>query len=163
LFELFERWKMFGSSSDLLGPPGSPPERQASQGERPTRVCPSCYALNAWERTTCARCGSALDTPRDFDAGLLWALDHPDTATAILAAQLLAQRHGVRAIRPLGRLLSNQGDPYRAAAAARALRAFAGDPIADGYLAAARDHPSVLVRRAVVGAMDAPVAEAERT
>ncbi|MGC8633868.1 MAG: HEAT repeat domain-containing protein [Candidatus Limnocylindrales bacterium] len=132
------------------------------RGERPTRVCPSCYALNAWERTTCARCGATLDAPRDFEAGLLWALDHPDTATAILAAMLLARRQEVRAIEPLGRLLARQGDPYRAAAAARALRAFIGDPVADGYLAAARAHPSVIVRRAAAGPGGLPRVAAER-
>ena len=117
-------------------------------GEGPSRVCPACYGINAWSDTACRRCGSTLETARDFDAGLIWALEHPDTGTAILAARLLGERRQRQAIEPLARLSRRDGDPYRAAAAVRALRAFAGDPIADAHLAAARSHPSVIVRRA---------------
>ena len=129
--------------SGAAGPGGAP-----RGGEGPTRLCPACYAMNAWERTRCERCGAALETPRDFDAGLLWALDHPDTGSAMLAARLLGERKTARAIGPLGRLSRLRDDPYRAAAAVRALAAFAGDPVADAYLEAARSHPSVIVRRA---------------
>ena len=120
----------------------------AVTGEGPSRVCPACYGINAWSDTVCRRCGSTLETARDFDVGLIWALEHPDTGTAILAARLLGERRQWQAIKPLARLWRRDGDPYRAAAAVRALRAFAGDPIADAHLAAARSHPSVIVRRA---------------
>jgi hypothetical protein len=114
----------------------------------PSRVCPACYAINPWVADVCVRCGASLERGEAFDERLLWALDHPDTATAELAARLLAARGERRAIEPLGRLLQS-ADPYRAAAAARALLAFAGDPAADVLIAEARRHPSVMVRRAV--------------
>ncbi len=114
----------------------------------PSRVCPACYAINPWVADVCVRCGASLERAEAFDERLLWALDHPDTATAELAARLLAARRERRAIEPLGRLLQS-ADPYRAAAAARALLAFAGDPAADALIAKARRHPSVMVRRAV--------------
>ena len=117
--------------------------------------------MNPWESTRCERCGSVLETPRDFDAGLLWALDHPDTESAMLAARLLGERRTASAIEPLGRLSRLRDDPYRAAAAVRALVAFSGDPVADAYLKAARSHPSVIVRRAA-GAPRAPHPEDER-
>ena len=116
--------------------------------------------MNPWESTRCERCGSLLETPRDFDAGLLWALDHPDTESAMLAARLLGERKTMPAIEPLGRLSRLRDDPYRAAAAVRALAAFAGDPSADASLAAARSHPSVIVRRAAGARPAGPAAPA---
>ncbi len=130
-------------------------------GQGAARVCPACYSLNSWERTRCERCGSGLETPRNFDAGLLWALDHPDTESAMLAARLLGERKTIQAIEPLGRLSRLRDDPYRAAAAVRALAAFAGHPAADACLDEARSHPSVIVRRAA-GVPRAPHPEDER-
>ena len=129
-------------------------------GAAPSRVCPQCYGINAWEHRECERCGSSLDTARGFDAGLVWALDHPDTGTAILAARLLAERRHGPAIEALGRLSRRDGDPYRSAAAVQALRVFAGDPVADAFLAAARTHPSVIVRRAATETAPAGAAAA---
>jgi hypothetical protein len=40
-------------------------------------------------------------------------------------------------------------DPYRSAAAARALVAFEGDPDADAALERAAVHPSVIIRAAI--------------
>ncbi len=140
-----------GGPRDTGAPRGTGRPRAGSNavtGEGPSRVCPACYGINAWSDTACRRCGSTLETARDFDGGLIWALEHPDTGTAILAARLLGERRQWQAIEPLARLSRRDGDPYRAAAAVRALRAFAGDPIADAHLAAARSHPSVIVRRA---------------
>ncbi len=133
-------------------------EQDPAGGEGPSRFCPTCYAINAWSRVTCERCGAPLETTRDFDAGLIWALDHPDTATAMLAARVLAERRQEQAIEPLARLARSQADPYRAAAAVRALRAFAGNATADACVEEARRHPSVIVRRAATdGAAAGPV------
>jgi hypothetical protein len=93
-------------------------------------------------------CGAALLAPRDYTARLVWALDHPDGDTAIQAANVLGQRGEMLAIEPLGRTSQRVDDPYRAAAAVRALRAFPNDPVATTYRDAARSHPSVIVRRA---------------
>ena len=121
---------------------------ETHSGEGPTRFCPTCYARNRWESARCEGCGSLLVTPRDFDAALVWALDHPDTESAMLAARLLGERKTPSAIEPLGRLSRLRDDPYRAAAAVRALGEFADQPAADALIEAARSHPSVVVRRA---------------
>lgn len=113
----------------------------------PTRFCPSCYAANDWGARTCAACGALLETPRGYDERLVWALDHPDGATAIRAAGVLAARRTAGAVEPLGRMARRLDDPYRAAAAVNALRAFADDPDAADLLAESRGHPSVIVRR----------------
>lgn len=81
-------------------------------------------------------------------ASLVWALEHPDGETAIRSAGVLAQRRETLAIDPLGRMSSRTDDPYRAAAAVVALRAFPDEPRARAYVEAAETHPSVIVRRA---------------
>ena len=124
------------------------PDRPGAGGGGPLRFCPACYEINAWEAATCTRCGAPLETPRDYDARLVWALDHPDGGTAVRAASVLAARGKSLAIEPLGRMSQRTDDPYRAAAAVRALRAFSHDPVAAAHLDAARSHPSVIVRRA---------------
>jgi HEAT repeat protein len=123
------------------------PDRPGAGGG-PLRFCPACYAINAWEAAACSTCGAPLETPRDYDARLVWALEHPDGATAVRAAGVLAARGKNLAIEPLGRMSQRTDDPYRAAAAVRALRAFSHDPVAAALLDAARSHPSVIVRRA---------------
>jgi HEAT repeat protein len=113
----------------------------------PARYCPACYAVNAWDDDRCDACGTSLGSVDSFDERLIWALDHPDTATAMLAADLLAQRDARSAIDRLIELTASP-DPYRAAAAARALTSFDDDrarDVVDGL----RQHGSALVRRAV--------------
>ncbi len=117
----------------------------------PTRFCTACYAMNSWSATSCETCGASLavDDARSFNARLTWALRHPDTETAMRAAELLAARHAVEAIDALVLLVDEADDPYRAAAAAAALVAFAGDPAADAAIQRAAAHPSVIVRIAL--------------
>jgi len=115
----------------------------------PTRVCPACYGFNIWSADRCEACGALLETDDDLDGRLIWALGHPDTATAMRAADALAARQTKEAIRPLAALADRVDDPYRSAAAARALMAFAGDPDADSALARVENHPSVVVRSAI--------------
>ena len=111
----------------------------------PTRYCPACYAANAWSAERCQRCGAPLTTAGTFDDRLIWALDHPDTATAMLAADLLARRRVTRAVPALLHLVDSP-DAYRAQAAARALRAFGDDPRVLREEARLRAHASALVR-----------------
>jgi HEAT repeat protein len=113
----------------------------------PTRFCPSCYAPNAWSDERCARCGAALVTDETYDERLIWALGHPDTAAAMLAAKLLAARRSTRAVPVLIALLDSP-DPFRAAAAAEALAAFRDDARVKPVLERLQHHPSALVRRA---------------
>jgi hypothetical protein len=115
----------------------------------PTRVCPACYGFNVWSADRCEVCGARLENDDDLDHRLIWALGHPDTATAMRAADVLAARQTKEAIGPLAALADRVDDPYRSAAAARALLAFAGDPDADAALARVPSHPSVVVRSAI--------------
>lgn len=117
-------------------------------GPGPTRFCPTCYERNAWSATRCAACGSDLQSDDDFDARLIWALRHPDTATAVRATQALAVRRVTGAIGALTETVRSP-EAYRAAAAAAALATFRDDPAAGPGIEAARRHASVLVRRAV--------------
>lgn len=113
----------------------------------PSRYCSACYRANAWEATACAACGTdLLVADDDYDDRLIWALDHPDTATAMTAADVLARRHAVRAIPALLRAVDSD-DPYRAQAGARALAAFEDDPRVAAALPRLRHHRNALVRR----------------
>lgn len=120
----------------------------------PVRYCPRCFATNEWDADRCTACGTTLAVDDSYDERLAWALDHPDTATAMLAAELLARR-GARAA--IDRLLraTRSADPYRAAAAAGALAAI-DDDRARAAVRTLRDHPSALVRRAVSGVTPRP-------
>jgi hypothetical protein len=112
-----------------------------------TRYCPACYGANAWDDDRCDACGTSLGSADSFDERLVWALDHPDTATAMLAADLLARRDARAGIDRLIEL-TGSSDPYRAAAAARALTAFDDDRAREA-VKSLRQHRSALVRRAV--------------
>lgn len=113
----------------------------------PTRYCPACFAQNAWDDECCQACATSLATDDSYDERLLWALDHPDTATAMLAADLLARRDARSAIDRLIETTSSP-DPYRAAAAARALAGFDDDRAREA-VEGLRQHRSALVRHAV--------------
>lgn len=113
----------------------------------PTRYCPACYSRNQWEAEQCAACGASLVTADSFEDRLVWALDHPDTATAMLAAELLGRRGAKAAISRLIEI-TGSSDSYRAAAAARALTMI-DDRRARTAVRALRKHSSAVVRRAV--------------
>ena len=134
--------------------PGPHDERAEGGVSGPVRYCPACYAMNGWGRTRCASCGAALASGDDYDARLVWALDHPDGETAVRAAIVLGVRRAAAAIDALGRASRRTDDPYRAAAAVRALRSFGAEPRALAFVDDARSHPSVIVRREAVRAVD---------
>lgn len=113
----------------------------------PTRYCPACYAANAWSADRCEHCGGPLATLDTFDDRLIWALDHPDTATAMLAAGILARRRVRAAVPALLRVVDGP-DPYRAQAAAEALSSFCDDPRVAREGERLRTHASALVRGA---------------
>ncbi len=112
----------------------------------PTRYCPACFARNARNDERCVECNADLAGSDTYDERLAWALDHPDTATAMLEADLLARRNAKEAIDHLMQVTASP-DLYRAAAAARALAAF-DDDRARTFVDELRNHPCVLVRRA---------------
>lgn len=115
-----------------------------------SRYCPGCYRRNAWDAVRCVACTAVLATEESYDERLIWALRHPDSGVATLAAELLARRRVRGAIPALIRLV-DAADPYRAAAAAAALRAFADDTRVASLLEGLQRHPSTLVRHAVAG------------
>ena len=119
-----------------------------------TRYCPACFSRNAWGAARCAACGADLTVDDTYDERLVWALDHPDTGTAMLAAAVLAKR-GVRSA--IDRLIeaTSSDDPYRAAAAAKALVEFE-DERARAAVRELRGHRSILVRRAVARTVEDP-------
>lgn len=120
----------------------------------PVRYCPACYAVNPLGATACERCGAALVTEESFEERLIWALRHPDTQTAILAADILGQRRARRAI-PALLEVAESSEPYRAAAAVRALGAFADDGGVATRLRRLARAPSIIVRRAAEAALAA--------
>lgn len=126
----------------------------------PVRYCPACYAVNAAGATHCERCGATLLTEESFDERLVWALRHPDTETAILAAQVLGARRSRSAV-PALLEATESDDPYRAAAAARALRFFTDDDRAVTRLRRLVRSPSVVVRRAAEAALAASGSDRE--
>ena len=112
-----------------------------------TRYCPRCYERNEWADATCRRCGAALEADDSFDERLVWALDHPEPATAIRAAEALGRRRYAPAVPALARVAGTSPDPYLARAATQALLEFEGDPAAQDALRRLRTHASVLVRQ----------------
>lgn len=137
--------------------PRSAPDAEPAEpsGPGPARYCPRCYATSPWSATRCGRCGADLTVEDDFDDRLVWALDHPDTATAMIAADVLARRGTRRAIPALLRVVESP-DPYRAQAAAAALAVFADDPRVAEAAPRLRTHRSALVRSAFAAGGPAP-------
>ncbi len=117
-----------------------------------TRYCPACYAPNPAREGSCLRCGATLVSEEAIDERLVWALRHPDTQVAMLAAELLAARGARRAVPALLRM-TEEREPYRAAAAARALGAFVDEPRVALALRRLADGPSFLVREAAGAAL----------
>lgn len=120
-----------------------------------TRLCPACYEPNRASEKHCRRCGARLESEETFDERLIWALRHPDTSVAVLAAELLAARKARQAI-PALLELTESPDPYRAAAATAALGAFRGDPTVAAALGRLAEAPSFLVRGAARAALAEP-------
>ncbi len=120
-----------------------------------TRLCPACYEPNRASEEYCRRCGARLESEETFDERLIWALRHPDTSVAVLAAELLAARRARQAI-PALLDLSQRPDPYRAAAATAALGAFRDDPTVAAALGRLAEAPSFLVRGAARAALAEP-------
>src|SRR5579875_4128205 len=73
--------------------------------------CLRCWAENTPTRTTCMRCGAPVEPPESFDAGLIAALGHPESATPVRAAWILGEREVTAAIEPLRCVLRERDDP----------------------------------------------------
>lgn len=118
--------------------------------------CPRCREINAWGSRLCEKCGAPLQG-RDgetYAEKLIWALRHPEAATALRAATLLGEKKVSEATGPLLDVLNAPGrDPYLGAAAARALGAV-GDPAARTALIGALERGPVPIRLAAVEALE---------
>jgi hypothetical protein len=115
-----------------------------------TFFCPACWREIAAKCTRCPWCDAelaALDR-EPFDAKLLRALRHPDVETVMRAVDLLARRRTAGADDALAALYRERpGDPYLAAAIARALERIGGDTARRAIAAMRRDR-SAIARRA---------------
>jgi len=87
-----------------------------------------------------------VDTTLTYADKLVRALRAPDGALVVHAAHTLGALRDPRAVEALEYVVWH-GDPYAAAEAVRAL-AHIGTPAATRDVAAAADHPSVIVRTA---------------
>jgi HEAT repeat protein len=90
--------------------------------------CFHCYAVNPRPSGPCVRCGREVKVPEElsWDDRLIWALDHPDSDRAMLAAGTLGRRRTVEALPALRRVVDERSDPFLAVAALRSAIAIAG-------------------------------------
>jgi hypothetical protein len=90
--------------------------------------CFYCYAVNREADGPCARCGRPIEGPpdRSYDDHLMWALHHPHSDRAVLAAQILGRRKVRAAVPALRRVVDQGRNPYLSAAALRAAVTIAG-------------------------------------
>lgn len=128
--------------------------------------CPQCWEINGWGSRVCERCGAPLrgSEGETYAEKLIWALRHPQAATALRAATILGHLKAREATHALLDVLNAPGtDPYLRGAVARALGAV-GDPAVRTALVGALEQGPVMVRLAAVEALDAlgPEEEAAR-
>lgn len=114
-----------------------------------TWFCPDCWSEVHPEARTCPQCGSDLANQQrvDYEAKLIRALEHRMADRRLIAARVLGQIGGRRAVRALIKVAEREDDPYAAAEAVRALARIGGQEAA-AYLRKASEHRSALVRDA---------------
>ena len=114
-----------------------------------TWFCPSCWYEVAPDARTCPHCASDLAKLHrvDYESKLIQALDHRLADRRLIAARVLGQLGGTRAVRALIKLAERDGDPYASAEAVRALARIGGSE-ATAYLHKAANHRSAVVRHA---------------
>ena len=114
-----------------------------------TWFCPNCWYEVTPDERTCPHCASDLAKLHrvDYESKLIQALDHRLADRRLIAARVLGQIGGTRAVRALIKLAQRDGDPYASAEAVRALACIGGSE-ATAYLQKAAQHRSVVVRHA---------------
>lgn len=114
-----------------------------------TWFCPDCWQEVNPEDRTCPHCGSDLAKQQraDYEAKLIRALEHRLTGRRLIAARVLGQIGGKRAVRALIGLAERDDDPYAGAEAVKALARIGGSE-ARAYLNKATQHRSAVVRHA---------------
>ncbi len=114
-----------------------------------TWICQNCrHEINP-DAKTCPNCGSDLAKQHrvDYEAKLIRPLEHRLDDRGLIAARVLGQIGGIRAVRALIKLAKRDGDPYASAEAVRALARNGGSE-ATAYLERAGQHRSAVVRHA---------------
>jgi predicted amidophosphoribosyltransferase len=117
--------------------------------------CPNCWSEIPPGAERCAHCGvdvRSLDQRAFYDK-LLGALGHPEPETRARAAHILGEIRAAGAVPIIASLMKRTADPFFAAELATALGRIGGAD-AERSLREALDHPSFLVRRAVVAALE---------
>lgn len=114
-----------------------------------TWFCPDCWYEVTPDERTCPHCGGDLARLHrvDYESKLIQALDHRLADRRLIAARVLGQIGGIRAVRALIKVAERDGDPYASAEAVRALARIGGSE-ATAYLEKAGQHRSVVVRHA---------------
>jgi len=114
-----------------------------------TWFCPDCSHEVNPEAQTCPLCGSDLAKQQrvDYETKLIRALEHRMADRRLIAARVLGQIGGTRAVRALIELAERGDDPYASAEAVRALARIGGRQATE-YLKKANAHPSAVVRHA---------------
>jgi hypothetical protein len=87
-----------------------------------------CYALNALRSGRCVACGCEIAAPAGAPdvQRLVWALGHPDSDRAMLAAKTLGARKALCALPALRGVVDARIDPFLAAQALRSAIEIAG-------------------------------------
>jgi HEAT repeat protein len=119
------------------------------------------YCVHCWRElprgaAVCPSCGTdveALSRDRTYVDKLIAALDHPEPATPVRAAWLLARLRASVAVPALVRVVEETPDPYLAEAAVEALGAI-GDPSSRPTLERAAREGALRVREAAERALD---------
>lgn len=114
-----------------------------------TWFCPDCWQEVTPDQQTCPHCGSDLAGQQraDYETKLIRALEHRMADRRLVAARVLGQIGGIRAVRALIKLAERDGDPYASAEAVRSLARIGGQE-AKAYLRKASQHQSAVVRDA---------------
>jgi HEAT repeat protein len=93
-----------------------------------TWFCPDCWREVNPEAQTCPLCSSDLAKQQrvDYETKLIRALEHRMADRRLIAARILGQIGGTRAVRALIKLLERGDDPYASAESVRALSRIGG-------------------------------------
>jgi len=123
--------------------------------------CFHCYAVNPHPCGPCVRCGQEVKVPEElsWDERLIWALDHPDSDRAMLAAGTLGRRRSAKALPALRRVVDERSDPFLAVAALRSAIAIAGASELREWLTQLASCDSFMVRDVAARALAQPTAQ----
>jgi len=110
--------------------------------------CFRCYTPNPHPRGPCVRCAQEVAAPADItdEQRLEWALHHPDSDRAMLAAKTLGSRGSADAVPALRRVVDEGFDPFLATEALRSAVQIAGARELAGWLTELTSCNSFMVR-----------------